>query len=264
MNKVLASLLLSFAAISCSQQDREPPVATEEPPPIDASIYAAAVANPSRLEGDYARDAGRMPAQVMEFFGFAPGMTVLDMFSGGGYYAELLAKVVGPDGKVIAHSNTAYLNYVGDEFAARHADQRLPNVEVLMAENNELELAANQFDMIMMALAYHDVYWINPEDNWPEIDIPVLLAELVGSLKPGGVIAVIDHYAATGYPPERDGALHRIDRDVVIADFEAAGLVMESSSDLLRNPEDDHSKIVFAPGIRGNSDRFMLLFRKPE
>ena len=69
-------------------------------------------------------------------------MTVLDMFSGGGYYTEMLSNIVGGDGKVVAHSNQSYAQFVGDEPIVRYADSRLANVEILMAENNELELPA--------------------------------------------------------------------------------------------------------------------------
>lgn len=229
-----------------------------------ADIYADALASPSRLEGDAARDAGRKPAEILEFLGIAPEMVVLDMFSGGGYYAELISSIVGNHGRVVAHSNSAYLKFVGEEFAARHAEGRMPNVEVLMAENNELQLEASQFDAITMVLAFHDTYWVNPEGGWPEINRPAMNAELFAALKPGGVLGIVDHYAAAGSSGESGGTLHRIDRAIVVADLEAAGFVLESESDILRNPEDDYSKGVFTPGIRGNTDRFVLKFRKPD
>ena len=55
-----------------------------------------------------------------------------------------------------------------------------------------------------------------------------------------------------------------IDRAIVIADLELAGFVLAAENDLLRNPEDDYSLGVFDPSVRGKTDRFMLLFRKPE
>jgi predicted methyltransferase len=133
-----------------------------------------------------------------------------------------------------------------------------------MAENNELTLDENQFDAIMMVLAFHDTYWINPEGGWPEIDRPVLHAELFASLKPGGVLGVVDHYAEAGASSDTGGTVHRIDRAIAVADLEAAGFVLEAESDILRNPDDDYSKGVFSEGIRGNTDRFIFLFRKPE
>ena len=268
MKKIIIPLLVALAVAACGQPDSEPaaqePAAKAAPAAVDPAVYAAAVANPARPEADRERDAGRQPAAVLEFLQVAPGMRVLDLFSGGGYYAEILAAVVGADGHVVAHSNQAYLNFVGDEFAARYAEGRLPNVEVLMAENNELELAANQFDAITIVLAYHDTYWVSPENGWPAVDRPQLLAELYGALKPGGFVAVVDHQAVPGSPGETGGTVHRIDRAVVIADFEQAGFVLDGESDLLHNPDDNHELGVFDPAIRGKTDRFILRFRKPQ
>ena len=264
MKRIVASLVLAFATLACSQQDSEPSAGPADSGHIDPSVYAAAVANTSRPEADLSRDAGRKPADVLEFFGIAPRMSVLDLFSGGGYYAEILSHLVGPDGHIVAHSNSTYLNFVGDEFKARHADNRLANVDVLMAENNELELDANQFDAILMVLSYHDSYWVSPDNNWLKINVPQLHAEMFESLKPGGVLGVIDHYAEAGSPRETGGTLHRIDRDIVIAELENAGFVLEAKSDLLRNMEDDHSLGVFDPSVRGKTDRFMLRFKKPK
>ena len=143
------------------------------------SIYELAVANPERTDADRERDAARKPAEVLDFFGIRPGMTVLDMFSGGGYYTELLSYVVGPDGRVIAHTNSAYAGFVGDETVNRYADNRLPNVETLLAENNELRLRADVLDAVMLILSYHDIYWVDEANGWPKIDGPKLLAEFM-------------------------------------------------------------------------------------
>lgn len=254
-----AAILASLASLA-SLATLAPVVAFAESP---ASLYDGAVAAKDRLPGDYERDSDRKPATVLAFFGIAPGDTVLDLFSGGGYYTELLANVVGADGEVVAHSNTAYLNFVGEEFAARYADDRLPNVDVLMAENNELELDEGVFDAIVIVLSYHDVYHADLENGWAPIDKPKLLAELYDGLKAGGVLGIVDHVAATGAPPDTGHTLHRIDPAIIIADLEAAGFRLDGSSDALRNPGDDHSKIVFDPSVRGKTDRIVLRFRKP-
>lgn len=234
------------------------------PAAAEGDIYEQAVAAKDRLPGDYERDAGRKPAKVLAFFAIEPGDTVLDLYSGGGYYTELLSRVVGPDGEVVAHTNKPYLNFVGEEFEARYADDRLANVEVLMAENNELELEPGTFDAIMLVLTYHDVYHSDVEHGWAPLDKDKLLAELFAGLKPGGTLGVVDHAADAGAPPETGHTLHRIDPELAIADLEAAGFELESSSDALRNPADDHTKIVFDPDIRGKTDQFILRFRKPD
>ncbi len=227
------------------------------------SIYEQAVASPRRTDADRERDAGRKPGQVLEFFQIAPGMTVLDMFSGGGYYTEMLSEIAGPDGKIVAHTNTAYAGFVGDEAVDRYADNRLANVEILLAENNELKLPDAEFDVVMLILSYHDIYFVDVANGWPKIDAAKFLAELEKGLKPGGILTVVDHYAAAGAPRETGGSLHRIDPQIVISELEAEGLVLEARSAVLRNLEDDHSLGVFDPEVRGKTDRFVLKFRKP-
>ena len=229
-----------------------------------ASIYAQAVASPRRTDADRERDAGRKPGQVLEFFQIAPGMTVLDMFSGGGYYTEMLSEIVGPDGKIVAHTNTAYAGFVGDEAVNRYADDRLANVEILLAENNELELPGAELDVVMLILTYHDIYYVDAANGWPKIDGAKFLAELEQGLKPGGILAIVDHYATAGSPRETGGSLHRIDPQIVIGELEAAGFVLEGRSEVLRNPEDDYSLSVFDAEVRGKTDRFVLKFRKPD
>jgi predicted methyltransferase len=228
------------------------------------SIYETAVASPGRTDADRERDAGRKPAQVLEFFGIAPGMAVLDMFSGGGYYTEMLSHVVGPEGKVVAHTNSAYAGFVGDEAVNRYADNRLANVEILLAENNELELPAAAFDVVMLVLAYHDIYYADEANGWPKIDGAKFLAQLELGLKPGGTLAVVDHYAAAGSPRETGGTLHRIDPQIVISELEAEGFVLEARSEVLRNMEDDYSLGMFEAKVRGKTDRFVLKFRMPD
>ena len=160
--------------------------------------------------------------------------------------------------------NTPMLGFVEEEFTARHAENRLANVSILMAENNELELESGMYDAMLMSLNYHDIYWVGLEYGWEKIDGPKLLAELFDGLKPGGILGIIDHYAEAGSPRETGGTLHRIDPSIVIAELEAAGFELVAKSDLLRNMDDDHSRSVFDTSIRGKTDRFVLRFTKPK
>ena len=267
----LIVLAMLAASLSACGQSEAPATATRsaEMPTgsaLDAdaqSVFERAVAHPDRADSDRLRDPARKPADVMAFFGVEPGMRILDMYSGGGYYSELLARVVGDSGRILAHNNQAYLGFAGTEIDDRYAGDRLSNVERVMAENNELTLQPASLDAITLVLAYHDIYFVNPDQGWPEIDGPAMLAEFFQGLKPGGIVGIVDHYAADGAPPETGGTIHRIDKAIVVREMLAAGFQLDGESDLLRNPDDNHEISVFDPAIRGNTDRFLLRFRKP-
>ena len=268
LRPVAACIVLALTLGACGQQadeDHDTAAAANEAPAAPAtSIYAAAVANSARPEGDRARDAGRKPAEVLEFLGIQPGMTVLDMFSGGGYYTEILSYTVGDSGRVIAQTNEAYLQFVGDEFSARYLGGRLTNAQVLMAENNELELETESLDAVMLVLSFHDLFYDAPENGWPAIDMVAFLAELHDGLRPGGIVGIVDHYAADGASSDTGNTTHRIDPAIVVAAMTNAGFELDGQSDMLRNPQDDYEKVVFDPELRGKTDRFVMRFRKPE
>ncbi|MEZ5565347.1 MAG: methyltransferase domain-containing protein [Gammaproteobacteria bacterium] len=236
----------------------------KKPPtdPVDAAV-AAALANPGRPASDRVRDESRKSGAVLRFFRIAPGMKVLDLYSGGGYYTELLSYIVGPTGKVVAHNNAAYLRFASKDLANRYTNDRLPNVERLLAENNQLKLPANDFDAILMTDVYHDVYHVDEKAGWPRIDAPKMLATLFQSLKPGGVLGVVDHAALPGAPPETGNTLHRIDPALLKKDITAAGFVLDGESDALLNPNDDRTKSAFDPSVQGRTTQVILRFRKP-
>jgi predicted methyltransferase len=116
----------------------------------------------------------------------------------------------------------------------------------------------------MLHLVYHDAYWESARFGVPRIDPATVTRAIWDAVRPGGTVAVIDHVAN----PNADGraeveARHRIDPAVLRADFERAGFVLEAESDMLRNPQDDRSKNVFDPSIRGHTDRVVYRFRRP-
>jgi predicted methyltransferase len=229
----------------------------------DAAV-GAAVASPERPEADRADDAARQPGDVLAFFEIAPGMTVLDLLAGGGYYTELLSRAVGADGRVLFHNNDAYVGFVGEAIEQRTAGGRLANVEPLVAEVNELELDPGSLDAVIFVLGYHDIYYAPEDGSWPPIDRDRLLAELHAALRPGGVLGIVDHAAEAGADPTDTGnRLHRIDPELVREQVTAAGFELVAESDVLRNPEDDHTQVVFDPAIRRKTDRFVMRFRKP-
>lgn len=230
---------------------------------VQPSAADAALKNPQRRPADRTQDDRRKAAAVLDYFGIQPGMVVLDLYSGGGYYSELLSYLVGPTGRVVAHNNTPYLTFAETELAERYREGRLPNVERLVAENNELELPAQRFDAVLMIKAYHDVYFVDDEIGWAEIDRAQFLAEVYDAMKPGAVLGIVDHVAAPGSPGDTGGTLHRIDPGLIKRDMTAAGFVFDGQSDMLRNPEDDYSRAVFDDSVRDRTDRVVIRFRKP-
>jgi len=229
-----------------------------------SEAIATAIADPGRPATDREQDATRKPDEILAFLGVAPGMRVLDAFSAGGYYTELLARIVGSGGEVIAYNNPPYAKFAQKGIAARYVDDRLPNVRQVTSTLEQLELAPASLDAAIFVMSYHDLYWRPADGSWPPTDPSLLLAKLHAALKPGGVIVVQDHVAAPGGEvSEVVDKLHRIDPAVVKRDFERAGFEFEGASDALAHPADDHTINVFNPAIRGKTDQFVFRFRKP-
>ncbi len=230
-----------------------------------ASVTTAqeALTNPARTEKDRDLDAKRKPAEVLEFFGIAPGMKVLDIFGGGGYYAEILSYIVGPSGSVTLYNNSPWNKFVSKNVAERLRDNRLPNVERLVLEPADLNGVEGKFDSAIFILGMHDIYYTEEESGWLAIDKEGFLANIYRLLKDGGVLGIVDHNAIPGSDPSVVGkSVHRIDPAVIIRDVTAAGFILESEANILRNPNDSLEITVFDESMRWKSDRSVLKFRK--
>jgi len=229
------------------------------PPPT----IAAAVANTAARSADNVKlDQSRKPAEVLRFFGIRPGMQVLDLFGLNKYWAEITAPVVGPKGHVDVWEAAQFLDPDGkkafDDFAARQK-----NVSLTVTPMESPKFPKSRYDFVLLSLNYHDLYWTSEKYKVPRMDPGAWLKTLKGVVKPGGIVGVIDHVAN----PNNDtratvDKLHRIDPNVLKADFRKAGFQLVGSSDILRNPADDHSLLVFDPKIRGKTDRVVYKFRK--
>lgn len=222
--------------------------------PLRKAIEAS-VNHPDRPAADKARDADRKPADVLAFYGIKPGMAVVDLMTGGGYFAELLARLVGPEGKVYAQNNKYSARY-GKPLEARIAEAKLPHTEYVVSELEELNLPEGKLDAAFMVLFYHDTYWMG-------VDRPKMNAQVFKTLKPGGIYAVVDHHAEAGSADRDVKTLHRVEAELVKKEIIAAGFEFVAESDALRHPEDDRKTNVFLPNIRGKTDQFIYKFRKP-
>ena len=227
-----------------------------------AADMDAALATADRSDADRERDATSKPAEVLAFFGVAPGMQVADLFAGGGYYSEIVSRAVGPTGRVTAHNNRAYAQFAGDGPVKRFGDDRLGNVDYVVTEADDLQLPG-ALDLVIMVMSFHDVYWVDEAQGWPSIDRRRFMEQVFESLKPGGSLGIVDHSAIAGTKIQSVDTLHRIDEAFVKAELEAVGFRVAAESDILRNPDDDRTKGVFDPSIRRLTDRFVLRFEKP-
>lgn len=261
---IAIAMLAGLAA--CSKQPEQaaaPPAeptasASQEGNPIEASL-----AHPDRFAGDAEEDAWRKPTEVLSALNVQPGMKVIDYFAGGGYYTELLARIVGAEGQVVAYNNEAYAKYAADKPAKRYGNDRLPNVRQITTAPEELSLDAGTFDAALFVQSYHDLRWVSKDGTWPATDAKVALERLARALKPGATVVVVDHVAAPGSDPAVSvDRLHRIDPEVIKQDFEAAGFTFEGEKDALRNPEDDYNTGVFDPSVRHKTDQVILTFKK--
>jgi len=263
MNRTMMLVTAFALTLGGSMPQAHSEAIAKEAPTPHTSI-AAAIADPGRPATDREQDATRKPAEILGFLGVVPGMRVLDAFSAGGYYTELLARIVGSEGEVIAYNNPPYAKFAEKGIAARYAGNRLPNARQVTSTLEQLELEPASLDAAIFVMSYHDLYWRPADGSWPPTDPSLLLAKLYAALKPGGVILVQDHVAAPGGEvSEVVDRLHRIDPTVVKRDFERAGFEFESASDALTHPADDHTINVFNPAIRGKTDQFVFRFRKP-
>lgn len=251
LKRGLFALALSFSLAGAAQA-------------VPADV-AAGVAAPGRPDAARQLDEVRRPVEVLNWIGLERGDRVLDYFTGTGYYADIIARAVGPEGLVVGWNAPSFGRNERVAAALNDIRQRNPNTAFYYTPTTAIAFPSNSFDLALLHLVYHDAYWENAQFNLPRIDPNTVTRALFDAVKPGGIVAVIDHVAAPGGGDTRAvvEAVHRIDPAVIRADFERAGFVFDGESDLLRNPEDDRSKNVFDPSIRGRTDRVVYRFRKP-
>lgn len=231
---------------------------------VEQTLYLEAINNPERWDEDRKRDAISKPLKILSLMAVKPGMSVLDFQAGTGYFTELLSTVVGSQGKIFAHNHSRE-GVLGEEvFIRRYGNNRLSNTEQIFSHHNDLNLAAESLDSILMSMVYHDTYWFNGHVDWGPVDHQKFLLELYGALKPGGIILLIDHAGKKGGDPFQSAvATHRIDPELVKRDFELAGFTLELESMILRSSKDNYGLSIFDEEVYGKTDRFIMVFRKP-
>jgi len=263
---------------------------SDAPGTSDAALLAA-VAGDWRSDDDKSRDKYRHPAEALTFWGLAPGMTVLEVQPGGGWWTEILAPYAErTDGRFYA-TGVDLANPEVPEAARKSRaefEQRFVakpdvygKVQLVDWGVKSAPLPANTFDLILTARSVHG--WIRNPGM-----VEKAFKDFAGALKPGGILAVEQHRANPG-PQDPKAVSGYVTEAFVIEQAEKAGLKLAARSEINANPKDtkdhpfgvwtlpptlrstpygddttdptfDHSKYVAI----GESDRMTLKFVKPK
>jgi predicted methyltransferase len=224
-----------------------------------------AVESEARLPEDRARDASRKPSEVLSFFGVAPGMTVMEFGAGGGYFCELMARIVGPEGLAIAQNFYFFLRQSGEEYKRRFAPRRLENIVMIFGDQSRLRMPADSVDAAFFIDTYHDLAYEQPSGESQPAFAVATLAEVRRLLRPGGVLGIVDHRAAETATRSEAAALHRIAEPTLRRDLEAAGFRLEDTAGFLATPGDPRTKAWFDdPALKDRTDRMVLRYRSPD
>jgi predicted methyltransferase len=226
------------------------------------------------------RDQYRHPLGTLEFFGVEPGMTVVEIWPGKGWYTEILVPYVGEGDFYAAHFPTGVGVDFYDKNHALFVNKLTahPNVysRVKMAsfdpKRHQLTVPEGSADQVLTFRNVHN--WLRSESEAAAFEL------FYKVLKPGGVLGVVEHRALVGTDWDTMKTSGYMTEDYVISLAEKAGFVLEEKSEINSNPKDtkNHPKGVWtlSPTLRlkeqdrdkylaiGESDRMTLKFRKPE
>jgi predicted methyltransferase len=220
-----------------------------------AQDYAAIIAAPDRAEADRQTDQRRDPVKLLTFTGVKTGMTVLDMGAGGGYSTELMARSVGPGGKVYGQDSSDTNARARERFVARMKTPAMSHVvEVVRPFDDPVPAGAGPFDLITFFFFYHDTTYM-------AVDRAAMNKKLFAALKPGGSLVIADHSAKPGEGASVGKTLHRIEEGFLKKEVEAAGFKLVAEADFLRHPEDPRDAPIFRPKVP--VDEFVLKFERP-
>jgi predicted methyltransferase len=245
----IAAALVIFGCSATSAQNAVPP------------NIANAVANQDRPDEDRQRDANRKPAEVLSFVGIKNGEKVADFIPGKGYFSRILSSAVGPQGRVYAFVPAEFASFLKQPLPANGSMPypQFKNVSIIAGPVNDFA-APEPLDLVWISLNYHDLH----DPFLAPADLAKIKKAIFAALKPGGRYVIIDHSAEAGSGLRDTNTLHRIDEAVAKSEVAAAGFRLAAESDLLHNADDPRTANVRDPAIRGKTEQFILIFRKPK
>ena len=223
---------------------------------------AEIVASPDRSAADRRNDSRRKPEQMLAFIGVGPGRVALDLSAGGGYTTELLARALGPAGRVYGQSAPVVSMPAGRVASPQALAQRARNpavaniIPVVRKFEDPVppEVASGGLDLVTIMFNYHDLGHMG-------VDRARMNRAVFAALKPGGVYVIADHSGRPGTGISESGSLHRIEEAFLRQEVEAAGFRLAGQGDFLRNPSDPRDRNI--PEPPQPKDEFVLRFVKP-
>ena len=270
----LLAIGLALAAAGCAS--RAATDTSQAAPEADAALDAA-IAGSWRDAANVARDRYRHPRETLAFFGVQPGQTVIEVTPGAGWYSEILAPYLSASGHYIGAAPAAAADSAGGKRNTALRD-RLASVPAFSG-GSVVEVdakvpvfgPANSADAILTFRNVHNWVAAGTTDAY--------FQAFFRTLKPGGVLGVVDHRARPGTNLETMKNSGYLTEALVIDHATRAGFVLEARSDVNANPKDDtdHPNGVWTlPPVNrhdatddamykaiGESDRMTLRFRKP-
>jgi predicted methyltransferase len=248
----LAAALIAGHAAAQPSPPPQPPAPYVVPANTPANVRRA-VQSPERTAEMTVRDYYRKPAEILTLAGVKEGDRIVEIAGFGQYFTTLLVAAVGPSGRVDTYDLPYTERFAGE--ASRKFDAAHANATYTQENYNTAAFPQN-LDAVYNVLYYHD---LQPNG----IDTAALNRKILAALKPGGIYLVIDHKAEDGSGWRDAGTIHRMGVDTIKQEVVAAGFELALDSNLLANPQDDRTKMVFASGTRGTTDQAFFIFRKP-
>lgn len=273
LSGLLAGIVLLLGA--CTTAPPGPSVGAT----LSREQIAAIVANPDRSAADRTNDVRRKPAQMLAFIGVRPGMVALDLSAARGYTTELIARAVGPTGRVYGQNaprNPDRVPPAAPEGAASPMAPSMPSrssapLTLAQRASNPAtrniipitrpfedpippEVATNGLDLVTLMFNYHDFGHMG-------VDRARVNRAVFAALKPGGMYVIADHAGRPGTGISESGTLHRIEEAFLRKEVEAAGFRLAEEGYFLHNPADPRDKNT--PDPVQPKDEFVLKFVKP-
>jgi predicted methyltransferase len=236
-----------------------------------------------RSEANIARNQYRHPAETLAFFGIEDGMTVMEIWPGGGWYTEILAPAMRDHGKLII---ATWDPEIEGQAAYRY---RLPKqMEETFAKHPEVydQVELEYFSppgspSLGDAGSIDAVLTFRNTHGWVGAGVAQdIFNEFARVLKPGGILGVVQHRAEEGTEPVESSKMGYVPEAVVKQLASNAGFVLVAGSEINANPKDskDYPEGVWTlpPGYAlddvdkdkykaiGESDRMTLRFKKAD